>query len=435
MNHRSTIAEQPVAPPQTGLMARMGRVVRAVIVAGWTVVLVAVGRHRVYVSHDSLSNYAHIWYVSEQLRRGRGLPFHMPMLAGGHAYAYPYAFVPWTLTAIARLALGDWAVTLCLVAGFVTVLVLIFVALPELRVPWCEIVVLVNPALVMGLLVGQIPFLWATASLFAAIAAWRHHRRWLATALGTLAMATHPAVLIPLTLTVVIAALARSRNRRALGWRAVLATAVALPAAVIVLRSPAVTQTSPWFRIEQLTRIVAARGTVVAVPFALLALRRYHPRLTLPAAFVVLGGLNAVLVGPMNRYAWAAPWRQPDERIGMYISSLDFRSNATYRVLGYSDGRVSMYRLIQSGARLDGEFFPESQARHSWPSERAYQQFLQDRHIDTVIAWHSYDTRWHTNEHNLLRQLSQHSTCPTDPVTIHFVAAYPAFDVYHVHTC
>ena len=118
---------------------------------------------------------------------------------------------------------------------------------------------LVNPALVMGLLVGQIPFLWATAALFAAIAAWRHHRHWLATALATLAMATHPAVLIPLTLTVVIGALARTTNRRELAWRAVVATALAVPAAAIVLRSPAVTQTTAWFRIEQLSRIVAAR--------------------------------------------------------------------------------------------------------------------------------------------------------------------------------
>ncbi len=414
---------------------QLGRVVRVVVVGAWAVVLAAVGRQRVYVSHDSISNYAHVWYIAEHLRHGWMLPFHMPMLAGGHAYAYPYAFVPWTLTAVARLVLGDWAVTLCLIAGFVAAVVLVFVAFPELRTPWCEVVVLVNPALIMALLVGQIPFLWAVASLFAAIAAWRRRRPWLATGLGAVAMATHPAVLLPLTLAVVVGALPRAAGRLELVWRASLATAAALPAVGIVLRSPAVTETTLWFRVEQLIRIDAARGTVVLLPFVLLLLRRFHRRITIPAAFGLLCGLNALMLGPMNRYAWAAPWREPDERIGAYLDSPDFRPGATYRVLGFADGRMSMYRLIERGARLDGEFFPESQARRSWPSAPRYERFLRDRRIDTVIAWHSYDTRWHTNEHDLLRRLSGDSGCSTDTVVVDVVAAYPAFDVYRIRDC
>jgi hypothetical protein len=104
-------------------------------------------------------------------------------------------------------------------------------------------------------------------------------------------------------------------------------------------------------------------------------------------------------------------------------------------VLGYSDGRVSMYRLIQAGARLDGEFFPESQARRSWDSAASYERFLIARRADYVVAWGSYDTQWHTNEHALIDEIAAAPRCRSSGVAIAEVFTTSAYDVYRVDSC
>ena len=65
-------------------------------------------------------------------------------------------------------------------AGFVGLVAATFWAFPELRRGWWAVAVLVNPALVEALLLGQLPFLWAAAMLMAAIGCWRRDRRKLA---------------------------------------------------------------------------------------------------------------------------------------------------------------------------------------------------------------------------------------------------------------
>ena len=259
----------------------------------------------------------------------------------------------------------------------------------------------------MALFVGQLPFIWAMAFLFASIASWRRHRRWLGTALLVLAMTTHAAVVAPMALLLIAGYLLVTPERSTLAIHTLVAATLSLPAAYLVATSPAVEQTTIRFRIEQFFRVLATRGTVLLVPLVLLGIVRLARtasfraliQRSLAGVFVLLAGLNAALLNTMNSYAWRAPWRAPDEVIKTFIDSPEYMPGAVYRVLGYSDGRVSMLRLIQTGARLDGEFFPESQARRSWPSIVAYEQTLIDRRVDVVIAWHTYDTRWHTNEH------------------------------------
>src|SRR5439155_960791 len=90
------IPKARAAPPAlTGIVDRAGDVVFVGAVTAWVVVLALILRHRVFVSHDSMSNYAHVWYVSDRLRRAHLVPFHMPVVGHGQAYAFPYAFVPW----------------------------------------------------------------------------------------------------------------------------------------------------------------------------------------------------------------------------------------------------------------------------------------------------------------------------------------------------
>ena len=156
-------------------------------------------------------------------------------------------------------------------------------------------------------------------------------------------------------------------DRRTVVMHTLVAATMFLPAAYLIVTSPAVEQITIRFRIEQFLRVLATRSTVLLVPLGLLVLvglvrtATFHPsiRWSLPGVFVLLAGLNPALLNTMNSYAWGAPWRTPDEAITTFIDSPQYLLGAVYRVLGYSDGRVSMLRLIQHGARLDGEFFPE----------------------------------------------------------------------------
>ena len=85
-----------------------------IVVGAWLVAIVSVLLHPLFVSHDSISNYAHVWYISREIWTRHRFPLHMSMLAQGHALASPYALVPWTSAALLYPLLGGWVVTLCL---------------------------------------------------------------------------------------------------------------------------------------------------------------------------------------------------------------------------------------------------------------------------------------------------------------------------------
>ena len=106
----STDAAWGVTPP--------AKLVAAIVAVIWTVVLLLILRHRVFVSHDSISNYGHVWWVSDQIWSGDGLPFRMPVIGHGKAFAFPYGFLPWFTASLLHPLLGDWVVTLWLVLGF-----------------------------------------------------------------------------------------------------------------------------------------------------------------------------------------------------------------------------------------------------------------------------------------------------------------------------
>ena len=132
--------------------------------------------HKIFVTNDSISNYIHVWYIADRLYGGHGVPLRMPVLGHGDAYAFPYGFIPWMTAALLRPLFGDWVVTLWLVAGALGVIGAQWWAFPELRGGWWTALLLANPMLVEGPLLGQLPFLWAVAMLFAAIALWRRER-------------------------------------------------------------------------------------------------------------------------------------------------------------------------------------------------------------------------------------------------------------------
>jgi hypothetical protein len=428
---------------------RLGRRAVIVVAAAWAVVLGAILRHSLFVSHDSMSNYGHVWWVAQQLRAGQGLPFRMPVLGHGEALTFPYGFVPWVVAGVLSLAFGDWAVTLLIVLGFVALVAAMFWALPEIRHGWWAVAVLLNPTLVMAPIIGQMPFLWATAFFFAAVGLWRRDRRIAAVVLAALAQATHPAILIPIALIVVGVWLIWEPHRRALLLGYACSLLLALPAAWLVFDSPVMEDTSLATKIANFAATLTVRIFVVGVPLVLAALQRrglhWLPRPLVRRGMepYALGAvaiaiiLNLVFLQPFElTWAWAGLGRKPDLTLADFARSGDFSPGLTYRVLRAGDGKVGMYQLLKAGGHLDSEFFPESIGRRSFPSLAVYSTFLRRRGVDTVIVFKNYDVRWKTNEHELLEQLVADNHCSAAQVGATVLQRFERFDAYRIQrTC
>jgi hypothetical protein len=252
---------------------RLGRPALIAVAIAWVAVLGVILSHTLFVSHDSLSNYSHVWWVADQLRTGQGLPFRMPVLGHGEALTFPYGFLPWLVGGILALALGDWAVTLLIVLGFVAVVAAMFWALPEIRHGWWAVAALVNPTLVMAPIIGQLPFLWATAFFFAAIGCWRRDKRIAAVLLVAVSQATHPAILIPIAMIVVAVWFPWERSKRALLIGYGISLVVCLPAVYLVFDSPVMEDTSLATKLVNFAATLAVRLFVVAGPLGLATLK------------------------------------------------------------------------------------------------------------------------------------------------------------------
>lgn len=378
------------------------RGVLAAMLLAWAGLGLTVLSHRLYVSNDSISNYGHVWYVSQELWHGHGLPYAFPEIGHGDALAFPYAFVPWFSAALLRPLLGDWVVTLWLVLGGAGVLAATWWALPELRRPWRFAVVLANPMLVEALILAQLPFLWGTAFLFAAVGAWR--RRWTVAAvlLMAVAQATHPAVVMPLAGCVVAGWLPFERQRLRLVVAYAISVVLALPAVAMVFLSPVLEDASTASIVGNFVGTVALRAFVVGGPFLVILVARWRAAL-LPALFVFVLALNVALLPVRHTsFAWNALSRDEDRSLVPFLESPAFAPGATYRILRSNDGKVGMYEILRAGGRLDSEFFPESVNRRSWPTVEEYRRFLAGRGVDFVVVYANYDANEHTNEHALL---------------------------------
>jgi hypothetical protein len=416
-----------------------------IVGAAWAVVLGAILRHSLFISHDSMSNYGHVWWVAEQLRAGQGLPFRMPVIGHGEALTFPYGFLPWLAAGVLSLAFGDWAVTLLIVLGFVALVTAMFWAVPEVRHGWWAVAVLLNPTLVMAAIIGQLPFLWATAFFFVAVGLWRRDKRLGAVVMLALAQATHPAILIPIAMIVVAVWFYWEPRKRALLVSYVCSLLVSLPAAYLVFDSPVMEDTSIATKIANFAATLAVRIFVVAVPLVLAALhnsgvqwlprklvrRGMEPYALGTVAIAII--LNLVFLQPFElTWAWAGLARRPDKTLAEFARSSDFTPGITYRVLRAGDGKVGMYQLLKAGGHLDSEFFPESIGRHSFPDLAVYSTFLRRRGVDTVIVFNNYDVRWKTNEHELLEQLVSEDHCSATQVGATVLERFERFDVYRI---
>jgi hypothetical protein len=411
------------------------KMVAAVVAVLWVVVLLLILRHRVFVSHDSISNYGHVWWVSDQIWSGDGLPFRMPVIGHGEAFAFPYAFLPWFTASLLHPLLGDWVVTLWLVLGSVGLVAAMFWAFPEIRRGWWAAIALVNPALVIAPIIGQLPFIWGAAMLMAAIGCWRRQRYVEAAVLAGLGQATHPAVVLPIALLLVVGHLKWEPDRRKLLKFYAISFVIALPATWIVFVSPVFVDSSLLVIIGQFFGTLVVRGFVFLVPILLVLFQRVRWS-WLPAALFIFTLLLNPALGDMldTRYAWGALNRKPNTDLMQFINSPEFEPGKTYRLIRAGDGKVGMYQIVRKGGHLDSEFFPESIDRRSWRDAEAYSKFLRARRVDFVIVYDSYDRRYRTNEHALLDELSGSGLdrCDQNLVGTSPLAEAEHYDVYTV---
>lgn len=419
-----------LAALEAGELERLGPAVLLAAGAGWLVVLALLLRHAIFVTNDSLNDYAHVWYVSRQLWHHGRIPIHLPLLEHGEAYAFPYSFVPWLSAALWRPLLGDWVVTLWLALGALGTLAAGFWALPELRRGWLAAAVLLNSALLASLLLGQLPFLWASALLLAAVGTWRRNRFWWAVILGGLAQATHAPIALPLTGLLVLAWLRWEPRPVRLLVAYAASLLLAAPAVWFALASPVTLESSFGTIAANFFGTVAERAPIVALPLLLAVLGGRCPKLA-PAACAAVLALGLATL-PLLHTADAAKAldRRPNTSLLAFIASPAFRPGETYRFLCVGDDKLGMYELIQHGARLDSSFFPESVHHAGFVNTDEYAAFLRLRGVDNVLIYQSYTTAYRSNEQQMLDRLT---TSPYGGVWAEHKVHTKEYDLYVIH--
>ncbi|MGO9873190.1 MAG: hypothetical protein ACLPVY_05270 [Acidimicrobiia bacterium] len=390
-----------------------GKFVAVVLAAAWIAVAALYLDHRVVLSSDSMNNYVHVWWIARDLWHHGRLPWRMPVLGHGDAYAYPYGFTNWTAAALLWPLAGNWAVTLCTLGGAVGCIVATFVAFPELRTGWWTAAVLANPAIIESLLFGQQAFAWGAALLLFGIACWRRGRRLSAALLVGLGQATHAPIVLPIGILVVLVCLRYVSDRRALLRYYAISLVITIPGALLVFASPGYADSSTRDRLVNFVGTLAPRLLLVAFPFMFVWLRRTGIRALAPLAVAAMLVTNIGLEEPLNvTFQWRALTRSQDAdttSLDNFLRSAQFEPGATYRVLrGSSDGKLGLYDVLLAGGRLDSEMFPESMAMYNFTAA-SYEQLLCARHVDFVIAYDSYTTSRRTNELALLARLAANS--------------------------
>jgi hypothetical protein len=416
-----------------------GRAALIAVAAIWITVVAIYLTHRIVLSSDSMNNYVHVWWIARDLWHHGHLPWRMPVLGHGDAYAFPYGSTNWIVAALLWPALGNWGVTLTTALGAVGCVVATFLAFPELRRGWWAAAVIANPAIIEALLFGQQAFAWGAALLLLGIACWRRERRPAAALLVGLGQITHPAIVLPIGVLLVAGCLVAG----AAGWRAVsdrrallrwysLSLLIALPGVLLVFASPGYADSTTRDRLVNFVGTLAPRLLVIALPIIYVLLRRTGVRAFAPLALVLSLVANVGLQEPLNvTFQLRALTRSVNTRsLDAFLRSPQFVPGATYRVLrGAGDGKLGLYRVVLAGGRLDSEMFPESMAMRSFRSLIDYEHLLCARHVDFVIAYASYTASRHTNELAVLRRLA---ASPSAAVQIHPVETGPGHVVYRV---
>jgi len=359
-----------------------------------------------FLGSDSAHHYAHVWYVSDQIFHHWRLPLHVRYLESGRALTFPYGIVVYLATAIPYAVLGDRAVTVAMVAGFVFYGYAATRARPALRDPRLLTLIYINTFLIEGLVSFQFTFIWAVGFFFMCVEA-VDKRRWVAAAVwAVLAVTTHPfagaAAVGGYTL---FAAARRPRDAVPLFTAMAIAAAIVLPYALYARTTPSVATTRESYLLGTLRYMARFRGTVVLLPLVVSMLAPVLRPLFLPA-FAAMALVFTVRIGhkDVNTFGFG---NNSHPFYGEFIRSPQFDRELRYRVLEPNDREDGAYQLIKHGAVLAQEFFDQSQFRRWWNSPEQYSCFLGAKGVDVVLLEKDYPLKWKQNEDKILAEFEQ----------------------------
>lgn len=373
---------------------------------GVAALCVMVLRRTFLLGSDSANDYAHVWYISDQVFHHGRLPLHVASLESGDALTFPYAVVPWLVAALPYAIIGDRAVTMMMVAGFVLYGYAATRARPALRDPRLLAIIYANTFLIEGLVSFQMAFIWSCVFFFLFIEA-VDHRRWpLACALAVVAITTHPFAGVVAVGGYAIYAAARCPSDVAkLAFTMAVAGLVILPFAVYVSSAPAAGYTKQEDLIGTLRWMARYRGAVLILPLVASA---FAPAFR--AAFLVVFAVMALTFADRldaKKVNTVGITNASHPFYGDFIASPQFDRNLRYRVLEPNDWEDGAYQLIRGGAVLTQEFFDQSQFRRWWNTPEQYTCFLGAKRVDVVLLERAYPWKFAQNEDARLRELEE----------------------------
>lgn len=379
-----------------------------------------------FLGSDSANDYAHVWFVSDQIFHHGRLPLHIPTLESGDALTFPYAPAIWLAASVPYVVLGDRAVTATMILGFVVYGCTAVRARPALRDPRLLSLIYINTFLIEGLVAFQLAFIWACVFFFLYVEA-VDNRRWpSATLWAMLAVTTHPfAGVAAISGYTIFAAARRPREVLPLATVTLVAALIVFPYAVYVYQTPAVGTTNHDDLVGTLKFMTRFRGSVVVLPLIVSAFAPALRAAFLPA-FLALGLTFVYRIdhGKVNTFGLD---RNSHPFYGEFLRSPEFDRSVTYRVLEPNDREDGAYQLMRHGAVLGQEFFDQSQFRRWWNSPEQYTCFLGAKHIDVVLLEKDYPLKFSQNESLRLSELEQQGK-----ITVTYRDPHGRFTAYDV---
>ena len=387
-------------------------VVGVLVFLSFLSIVTMVATKSIYLGADSINNYAHVWYISKYIFKG-ALPMHVSSLDGGGALTFPYGFIPWTLAALMRPVIGDFAVTWTMIIG---VLLLIWVVRHVWlhRSPWLLALFVVSPFLIEALLSFQMAFVWGLLFGFLYVDSLSKKRVWRSLLWFVLSVGTHLFVMGPLLFLYTVWIFFRKPYlRKNIVVVGAFGTVALLPELWYVAGTPEVSDNSLIALLTAVAGSLITRGLLFLWPFALDWLRSFRggallqPRFGIAMVFITgmylfpINGGDLKLNGYEGLYTTAV---NPYER---YTQTQYFVPGATYRVMEANNEEQGEYFLIQHGAVLSSEFFSESMGRKIW-SEGGYKRLIMRKHIDFVIinsSYKEYSKVFYNSEMGILNSL------------------------------
>ncbi len=367
--------------------------------------------HSLFLASDSMHNYAHIWYLSDEIFHHANIPIHVSLLDSGKAVTFPYAIGPYLAGALLYLVLGNWAVSLLMAVAVVGTVWAAGVVRPAMRDPWLIALFVLNPFFIDAAFSFQFASLWSALFFFLFVRAFERQQAVSAAILLWLSVSSQPVMgsLAAGVYGLAILALHRERFSRLL-MIGVPAGVALIPIYWMTSLTPSLSDNAGAFVRTTLSSIVT-RGTFFAAPFALSAaaplLRRYYrPALSFGVVVAVVGVL---FLGGVVRYyrspsGYYGVFHDSSDVYAQYFASPSFQAGATYRVLEPSEREDGMYRFIQHRAVLSNEFFTESTVHRNWSADQ-YGCYAAYKGIDYVVVERAWQQRNNLNEGQLLDSL------------------------------